>query len=85
MSNSGLPGKRVAAMRAGINTNMDGSVMGKVVSFAAKLMRKWQVFSRGRAFIRVAIGEANRYLNAAVRFAVQRLILAATHGRLKRL
>ena len=83
ISASGLPGRRVAAMRAGISTRMRGSIIGS---------RAWKrgVFRAGKwggdglkagSLIRVARPRANRYLNGKTRGNnAERLIPEARPG-----
>ena len=85
ISASGLPGRRVAAMRAGISTRMRGSVIGsrawKRGVFRAE---KWGGDGpKAGSLIRVARPRANRYLNGKTRgnnkerLILPRLVLAA--------
>ena len=62
---SGLPGRRVAAMRAGISTRMRVSVIRNEVSRPRKRAGNNGDRRKVGALIRVARARANRYLNPA--------------------
>src|ERR1019366_4865723 len=62
ISISGLPGRRGAAMRAGINTKKRGVVIRGGAGPGQQLAGNDGDWSKAGAFIRVARARANRYL-----------------------
>src|SRR3981189_1386440 len=65
ISSSGLPGRRLDAMRAGISTKVRVSVIRSEVGGRLKQAGNTGDRAKVGAFIRVARGGANRYLNPA--------------------